>query len=207
MEHAAEAQGGQTVGGSSSSRQLGPSGRSTEMISNGRTDANSKVLVESVGENLLPTAQTWGLWRPGLPVAAPGTGNRHIDLSCYLWPGQALVTKLHYQLRGSGMSGRTAATQSDAGALELLAHRAPMHVQLSSDLAKGPALGIQVGCTLNVHRDTVTVTPIVWDLQSQAAGGPSNPCGAAIAERVAGDFVEADYALASETGDPGPDAA
>jgi hypothetical protein len=31
------------------------------MISDGRTDTNGKVLIEGVGENLLPTAQTCGL--------------------------------------------------------------------------------------------------------------------------------------------------
>jgi hypothetical protein len=59
------------------------------MISNGRSYANRKVLIKGVSENLLPMAQAWGLWRSGPPVAAPGTGNRHIDLPCYLIPGQA----------------------------------------------------------------------------------------------------------------------
>ena len=40
--------------------------------------------------------------------------------------------------------------------LELLADRAPMNAQLGTDLAQGPALGVQVGCTLNVHGATVT---------------------------------------------------
>ena len=31
-----------------------------------------------------------------------------------------------------------------------------MNAQLGTDLAQGPALGVQVGCTLNVHRATVT---------------------------------------------------
>ena len=100
------------MGGPSGSSQLSPGGRSTEMISDGCSDANRKVLVKGVGENLLPTAQTWGLWRPGPPVAAPGTGNRHIDLLCYLWPGQALVTKLKDLLRGGRMSRSTAATHA-----------------------------------------------------------------------------------------------
>jgi hypothetical protein len=54
------------------------------------------------------------------------------------------------------MSGRSAATPHDAGPLEPLAHRAPMSAQRRTDLAEGPALGVQVGCTLNVHGDTVT---------------------------------------------------
>jgi hypothetical protein len=49
------------------------------------------------------------------------------------------------------MSGSTARTHSDAGTLELLADRAPMNAQLSTNLAQRPALGIQVGCTLNIH--------------------------------------------------------
>ena len=30
-----------------------------------------------------------------------------------------------------------------------------MNVELGTDLAEGPALGVRVGCTLNVHRATV----------------------------------------------------
>jgi hypothetical protein len=51
----------ETMGGSSASCQHSPDGRSTEMINDGSTDTNSKVLVKGVGENLLPTAQAWGL--------------------------------------------------------------------------------------------------------------------------------------------------
>ena len=87
------------------------------MISDGRFDANREVLVKGVGENLLPTAQAWGLGRPGPPVAAPGAGDRHIDLLCYLWPGQALVTKIHDLLCRGGMSRRPATTHGDAGAM------------------------------------------------------------------------------------------
>ena len=64
------------------------------MISDGCTDANREVLVKGVGKNLLPTAQASGLRRPGPPVAAPGTRNRHTDLFCYLIPGQPFVTQL-----------------------------------------------------------------------------------------------------------------
>jgi hypothetical protein len=125
------------------------------MISDRCPDANRKVLIKSVGEHLLPTAQAGGLWRRSPPVAAPSAGNRHIDLFRYLWPGEALITKFKDLLSGGGVSVRTAATHCDAGPLELLADRAPMNAQLSSDLAQGPAPGVQVGCTLNVHRDTV----------------------------------------------------
>jgi hypothetical protein len=44
------------------------------------------------------------------------------------------------------MSGRAA---------KLLAHRGPGNAQLGTDLAQRPAQGIQVGRTVNVHRDTV----------------------------------------------------
>jgi hypothetical protein len=82
------------MGGSSGSGELGSGGGSTEMISDGCTDANGKVLVQRVGEHLLPTAQAWGLSRPGPSVAAPCTGNGHIELFCYIIPGQAFVAKL-----------------------------------------------------------------------------------------------------------------
>jgi hypothetical protein len=143
------------VGGSSCGSQLGPGGRSAEVISDGCANANGKVLIKGVGENLLPAAQAWGLGRPGPPVAAPGTRNRHMDLLCYLWPGQALVTKLQDLLCRSGVSLRTTATHSDASPLELLADSAPMNAQLGTDLAQGSTLGVQVGCTLDVHGATV----------------------------------------------------
>ena len=54
------------------------------------------------------------------------------------------------------MRRRTARTHGDAGTSELLADRAQMNAQLSTDLAEGPALGVQVGRTLNVHCVTVT---------------------------------------------------
>ena len=53
------------------------------------------------------------------------------------------------------MSGRSDATHGDAGVGELLADRAPMNAQLGTDLAQRPTLGVQLGCTVNVHRDTV----------------------------------------------------
>ena len=141
VEHAGTTEGGETVGGSSCGSQLSPGGGSAEMISDGCSDANRKVLVKGVGENLLPTAQAWGLWRPGPPVAAPGTGNRHIDLLCYLRPGQALVTQLKDLLCGGGMSGSTAPTHGDAGTTKLLAHRGRRDAQLGTDLAQGPSPG------------------------------------------------------------------
>ena len=57
MKHPRTAEGGQTMSGLSGSSQLTPGGRSTEMISDRRPYANGKVLVEGVGENLLPTAK------------------------------------------------------------------------------------------------------------------------------------------------------
>jgi hypothetical protein len=44
------------VGGTSGSSELSSGGRSAEMITDGCSDANSKVLVKCVGENLLPRA-------------------------------------------------------------------------------------------------------------------------------------------------------
>jgi hypothetical protein len=35
--------------------------------------------------------------------------------------------------------------------------RCPGNAQLGTDLAQGPALGVQIGCTLNVHGATVTI--------------------------------------------------
>jgi hypothetical protein len=54
------------------------------------------------------------------------------------------------------MGCRTAASHCYAGTLELLADCAPVDAQLGTGLAECPAFGVQVGCTLNVHRDTVT---------------------------------------------------
>jgi hypothetical protein len=126
------------------------------MISDGCSYANRKVLVEGVGEHLLPTAQPWGLRRSGPPVSAPCTGNSHPGLFCHLIPGQALVTEFQDLLCGCGVSRRTAATHGDAGAAKLMAHSGPGNTQLGTDLAQTPTLGIQAGCTLNVHRATVT---------------------------------------------------
>jgi hypothetical protein len=126
------------------------------MISDSRSDANRKVLIKGVSEHLLPTAQASGFWWPGIPGAAPGTGNCHIDLFGHLLPGQALVTKLQDLLCGGGMSGRTGATHSDAGTAKLMAHGSPGNTQLGTDLAQAPTLGVQVSRTLDVHCDTVT---------------------------------------------------
>jgi hypothetical protein len=107
VQYAGTTEGGETVGGSSGSGEFSPARRSAEMITDGRTYANGKVLIKSVGEHLLPTAQRWGLGRPSSLVPAPGAGNCHIDLFCHLTPGQTLITKLENLLRGGGMSGRT----------------------------------------------------------------------------------------------------
>jgi hypothetical protein len=69
MQDAGPTGGCETVGGSSCSSELSAGGDSTEMISDGRTDANCKVLVKGVGENLLPEAQAWG--RPYVPTPPP----------------------------------------------------------------------------------------------------------------------------------------
>jgi hypothetical protein len=46
--------------GASGSGELSPGGGSTEMISDSCTDANGKVLVKGVGENLLPGPKRGG---------------------------------------------------------------------------------------------------------------------------------------------------
>jgi hypothetical protein len=46
----------------SGSIERGPGWGSTEMISDGCADAKSKILIRCVGQDLLPTAQAWGLW-------------------------------------------------------------------------------------------------------------------------------------------------
>jgi hypothetical protein len=155
MEHAGTTESSKSVGGSSGSNQLSTGGRSTEMISDRGPDANRKVLIKCLGENLLPTAQTWRFGWPGPPVAAPGTGNRHADLFCYFIPGQALVANLKDLLRGGTMCRRTATTHADPGTAQMIADRGLRDAQLGSDLAQSPALGVKVGCTLNVHVVTV----------------------------------------------------
>ena len=77
-------------------------------------------------------------------MAAPGTGNCHIDLLGHFTPGQAVVMQLHDLFCGGGMR-TSAATHGDAGPLELLADGAPMNAQLGTDLAECPTLSVQVG--------------------------------------------------------------
>ena len=59
------------------------------------------------------------------------------------------------------MSGRTVATHRAAGRAKLFAHRGRRDAQLRTDLPQRPALGVQVGCTLNVHRVTVATAPCI----------------------------------------------
>jgi len=54
------------------------------------------------------------------------------------------------------MCGRTGATHPDPGAAQLIAKGGLREAQLGTDLAQRPALGVQLGRSLNVHRDTVT---------------------------------------------------
>jgi hypothetical protein len=135
VKHAGTTLARETVSGTSGSSELSPGGGSTEMISDGCTDPNGKVLIERVGEHLLPAAQASGLWRPGLPVVAPGAGNRHIDLFGHLIPGQASVAQLQDLLCRGGMSGRAAATHRDAGLPKLMVHGGPGNDQLGTDPA------------------------------------------------------------------------
>jgi hypothetical protein len=113
VEHAGTTEAGETVGGSSGSCEFSSGGCSAEMISNACPDADGKVLIKGICENLLPAAQAWRLGWSGPPVAAPSAGNGHIDMFCYLIPGQALVSKLHDLFGGGGMCRRTWATHDD----------------------------------------------------------------------------------------------
>jgi hypothetical protein len=54
------------------------------------------------------------------------------------------------------MRWRTAVTHGKAGTAKLMARGGPGNAQLCTDLAQRPTLRVQVGCTLNVHRATVT---------------------------------------------------
>ena len=69
------------------------------------------------------------------------------------------------------MSRSTPATHGDAGTTQLLAHGGRRDAKLGTDLAQAPALAVQVGCTLNVHRDTVTsFSRIVGSFGSKSNG-------------------------------------
>jgi hypothetical protein len=57
VKQAGTTEGGETVESSPGSVELSPGGGSSEMISDRCTDANGKILVKRIGENLLPTAQ------------------------------------------------------------------------------------------------------------------------------------------------------
>ena len=108
---------------SSCGNQLSPSGFSTEMISDGCTDANCKVQVKRVREHLLPAAQPLGALVVGPTVAARGTRNGHIDLFCHVTPGQALATQLHDLIGCGGMcaQGDGAARYRPRGCRQLCA--------------------------------------------------------------------------------------
>jgi hypothetical protein len=125
---------------------------------------------------LAANGPTVAAWVAGPSGSGSTHGNRHIDLFCHLIPGQALVTQLHDLLCGDGMWRRTAATHADANALELLGDCAPVNVQLGTDLAQAPALGVQVGCTLNVHGATVASkswrAPTTRELRPTSAASP-----------------------------------
>jgi hypothetical protein len=142
VKHTGTVGSGETVCGSSCSSQLSTGGGSSEMINDSCSDANREVLIKGVGENLLPTAQPLGLRRPCLLVATPGTRASHTYLYCDLGPAQASITKLQDLLCGGGMGRRAATTHGDAGPPELLDYRGPAEVQLGSDLAYSPALGV-----------------------------------------------------------------
>jgi hypothetical protein len=106
VQHLGTTEGGETMGGSSCRVELSPSRRSSEMISDGRSDTNREVLMERVSEHLLPTAQPWGRRLMCSPVATPRTRTSHTHLFCDLGPVQALVAKFHDLIGGGGMCGR-----------------------------------------------------------------------------------------------------
>ena len=106
VQHLGTTDVGETVGGSSCGVELSPSRRSSEMISDGRSDTNSKVLVKGVGEHLLPTAQAWGRRLMCSPVATPRTRTSHTHLFCDFGPVQALGAKFHDLIGGGGMCRR-----------------------------------------------------------------------------------------------------
>jgi hypothetical protein len=56
MKQAGTTGGGETVRSSSGSGELGSVRGSAEMIGNGRSDSDRKMLIKRLGENLLPTA-------------------------------------------------------------------------------------------------------------------------------------------------------
>jgi hypothetical protein len=85
----------------------------------------------------------------GLLVAAPGTGNRHVGLFCHLRPGQTSVTQLHDLLRGRQDEPENRRDASVHRHDQAARSRWPRDAQLRTDLAQGPTLGVQVGCTLN----------------------------------------------------------
>jgi hypothetical protein len=100
MEHAGTTEGGETVGRSLCGSQLSPGGRSTEMIGDRRPDTNRRFSSRASARTCCQRPKRGDSGGRGPPVAAPGTGNRHVDLRCFLWPGQALVTEFQDLLCG-----------------------------------------------------------------------------------------------------------
>ena len=124
------------------------------MINDSCSNTDRKVLVKRLDENLLPSAQARRLWWPGLLVATPCPGNSHVDPFRHLSLGQTLVTQVEDLLGGGWVRRCADGTHGDTGATEMIMNNIRSNVQLCADLAQGPALGIQLCCTLNVHRTT-----------------------------------------------------
>ena len=82
------------------------------MISDGCSDANGKVLVKHVSEHLQPTAR--GGEFAGTSGAAPGTGNRHIDMLGRPAPGQAWSRSSRICCVEAGCDERSTATHRNA---------------------------------------------------------------------------------------------
>jgi hypothetical protein len=145
---------GETVRCPSRGVQLSSGGGATEMINNGRSNADRKVLVKRLCEDLLPTAQARRLWWPGVPLATPCPGNCHVDLFCHFSPGQTLVAQVEDLLGGGWVFRWADGTHGDTGATKMIVDYVRLNAQLGADLAQGPALGVQLCRTLNVHRTT-----------------------------------------------------
>ena len=74
---------------------------------------------------------------------------------CHFSPGQTFVTKVEDLLGGGWVSRCADGTHGDTGATKMIVDHVPSNAQLRADLAQGPALGIQLCRTLNIHSATL----------------------------------------------------
>jgi hypothetical protein len=139
----------------SRSVQLSSGGGATEMIDDGRSNTDRKVLVKRLCEHLLPSAQMRRLWRPGFPVTTPRPGNSHIDPFCHFSPGQTLVTQVEDLFGGGWVRACADRTHGDTGVTKMIMDHVRSNAHLGADLAQSPALGVQLCRALNVHGATL----------------------------------------------------